>query len=499
MIAKPVDYTDIDFDSLRVRLFALVAQVFPDWTDQAVADFGNVLVEEFAFVGDVLMYYVNNHGRESRIVTASQRRSLIGLTKLIGFAPTGATASSADVTLSIAAPTAADVVIPAGSIVKTATVTEPIEFQLVSDATIQAGTTSTAVSAENSADAVDSFTATGQPNQEYQLSQTPYLDDSALVVAANGVFAQVDNFLNSSSTDRHFSVVVDQNDRARLRFGNGVTGAVPSGTISVAYKTGGGSSGNVPAGAINVIEGSFTDNVGNAVTLSVTNIAKADGGFDRMTTAAIKLRAPAATRTPVNSIKREDFEINAMRLGGVGRALMLTSDEDPSVPENEGNLYIIPPGGGTPSPTLKAAVLNQVTNVYPPPLTWTTNVLDPVYRFVDIRAVVFLRAGFSRATAKTTILANLASWFSVLNDDESPNENVDFGANYIESDGSSAPAVPWSDVFNVVRDAAPVRKLSAAADGFLLNGVRADVALDYKEFPKLGNVVLVDGDTGETL
>ena len=48
------DLTSKDFDSLRQRLIALVQTVFPDWSDFEIANFGNLLIEMYAFVGDVL-------------------------------------------------------------------------------------------------------------------------------------------------------------------------------------------------------------------------------------------------------------------------------------------------------------------------------------------------------------------------------------------------------------------------------------------------------------
>lgn len=66
------DYTDKDFDSLRARLIALVRSVFPDWSDFSVASFGNVLLEMYAFVGDVITFYLDNQARESRLVTATR-------------------------------------------------------------------------------------------------------------------------------------------------------------------------------------------------------------------------------------------------------------------------------------------------------------------------------------------------------------------------------------------------------------------------------------------
>ena len=93
LLAQATDYTDKDFDSLRLRLQNLVRSVFPDWTDFNVASFGNILVELFAFIGDLLAFYQDNQARESRIATATQRKNLIALTKLLGFRPAGARAA----------------------------------------------------------------------------------------------------------------------------------------------------------------------------------------------------------------------------------------------------------------------------------------------------------------------------------------------------------------------------------------------------------------------
>ena len=63
---------------------------------------------------------------------------------------------------------------------------------------------------------------------------------------------------------------------------------------------------------------------------------------DRQTVASAKLLAPESLRALTRSVAREDFEINARRLSGVARALMLTSNEDPTIAENTGILYVIP-------------------------------------------------------------------------------------------------------------------------------------------------------------
>jgi uncharacterized phage protein gp47/JayE len=493
------DYTDKDFDALRVRLFALVQSVFPEWTDQNVANFGNILVELYAFVGDVLTYYQDNNGRESRIVTATQRKSLLGLCKLISYTPSTANAATADLTFSIPTTTAGNVNIPAGTVVKTAEVTDPVEFQTSAPGVIPTGSTSVIVASKNSEPAQDTFTSTGLADQELTLSSTPYLDDSAVVVAGNGAFTQTDNFLDSTSTDKHFTVVVDQNDRATVRFGDGTNGVIPTGTITIDYEVGGGTAGNVEAGTLAVLEGTWTDHLGNPVVLSVTNPLEVTDGVDRETNAQIKELAPLAAKTQLNSITRTDFETNALRVPGVSRCLANTSNEDASVPENTTILYPIPSGGGTPSSALKAAVLTMCTVTYPPTTTHKVQVLDPAYKTINVTATVYRASGYSKATVKAAAEAALAAFFAVEDSDGTPNENMDFGANMVDEEGVVEPEVRWSDAHNVVRDLAGVRKMDTATTGFLLNGARANVTIEPREFPQLGTVTLYDGDDGSTL
>lgn len=209
--------------------------------------------------------------------------------------------------------------------------------------------------------------------------------------------------------------------------------------------------------------------------------------------------APESLRAMTRSVAREDFEINARRLPGVARALMLTSNEDPSVDENAGVLYVIPQGGGVPTPALKNLVLKQVTEVYPCTLTFQVSVLDPVYRRLDVAARVFLRAGVSGTTVRARIVESLVAYFRVTEPDGTPNRRVDFGFNLKDAEGNPVGEIAWSDVFNVIRDTEGVRKIGDAPGDLTLNGLPADVRLRVQEFPVLGTVTLTNGDTGGPL
>jgi hypothetical protein len=88
----------------------------------------------------------------------------------------------------LAAPSAADVVFRQGTRVLTASVTEPIAFQLLADVVIPAGASPPTASrtVEHSEPQDELFASSGLPNQEVVLPSTPYLDGSAAVTAGNG-------------------------------------------------------------------------------------------------------------------------------------------------------------------------------------------------------------------------------------------------------------------------------------------------------------------------
>ncbi len=498
ILPPSVDYTDKSFDSLRARLIALIKSVFPDWSDFEVAAFGTLLIEMYAFVGDVFTYYLDNQARESRLSTATQRKNVIALARMLSYRLHGAQAATAEVMFSLARPPAADVTIPADTVVRTQEITEPVKFQLLTDVTIPAGMDPPSATGvlEHSKTYTQLFDSRGLANLDIALEHTPYLDGSAEVSAANGTYTEQESLLSSAPNDLHYVVLVDQNDRATIRFGNGANAAPPTGTITITYKTGGGATGNVDAGTLVVAEGVFQDIHGHPVQVSVTNPDVASGGTDRQTVASAKLLAPQSLRALTRTVAREDFEIHALQVPGVARALMLTSNEDTSISENSGVLYVVPQGGGAPTPALKNNVLHMVTETYPCTLTFRVVVQDPVYKTVDIEARVYLRQGYDPVTVRERIKTRLEEMFRISNPDGTPNTFIDFGFNIKDAEGNPAAEITWSDVFNCIRDTEGVRKVGDNYGDLKMNGLPADVTLAIREFPVLRNIALIDGDSG---
>src|SRR5687768_9887387 len=80
-----IDYTDKDFRSLRRALLDLATYRLPEWSDRSAGDLGSLMVDLFAYVGDVCGYYQDRLASELYLDTAVERRSVMHLLRLIGY------------------------------------------------------------------------------------------------------------------------------------------------------------------------------------------------------------------------------------------------------------------------------------------------------------------------------------------------------------------------------------------------------------------------------
>lgn len=495
ILPTKLDYTDKDEASLRLRLQKLIKSAFPAWTDYSTANFGNTLIELYAHVGGIITFYMDQQAGESRWTTAQLRRNILALTKLIGYSPRTATAAQVDLTLTLAASPTGDVTFAAGDVFQTEGTS--LRFELLEDATISAGANppTVTVTAANRTSRLEYFASSGLANQEVVLSATPFLSEDIAVSDAGGDWTLVEDFTDSDALDRHYTVTVDHNQRATLRFGTGVVGALAQGTIEVAYYTGGGSAGNVEANTVTKPGKNYVDSLNNPVTVTCTNTA-AVPAVDEESVAEIKENAPRSLRVVNRTVSREDYEINALRVPGVARALMLTSNEDEGIAENTGILHIVPDGAGTPTLALKEAVATMCTTTYPKTITFALTVADPVYVTVAVKARVYLKAGYTNAVVKANITAALTAFFALENADGTTNTAIDFGFNYKDAAGEPTNELALSTLADVVANATGVRKLGDATSDFLVNLKHQDLDIGVKAFPKLGTITLTNGDTG---
>src|SRR5690242_6988736 len=93
------DYTNRDYTSLLTSLLDLAALKMPEWTDRSENDVGRLLLELFAYTGDLIFYYQDRIANEAFLSTAVERRSVIDLLALIGYTLATPAAAAAALTV----------------------------------------------------------------------------------------------------------------------------------------------------------------------------------------------------------------------------------------------------------------------------------------------------------------------------------------------------------------------------------------------------------------
>ena len=99
----PIDYLAKDFLSFRQALTEFSALRYPNWVERSEADFGMMVAEVLSAVGDELSYLQDRVAAEATLPTATQRRSLVSLARLVDYEPLPATSASTVVQCTVGA------------------------------------------------------------------------------------------------------------------------------------------------------------------------------------------------------------------------------------------------------------------------------------------------------------------------------------------------------------------------------------------------------------
>jgi hypothetical protein len=90
----PIDYLAKDFVSFRQALLDFSALRYPEWQERSEADFGMMFLEALCALADDLSYTQDRVSAEAALETATQRRSVVRLARLVDYEPRPATAAS---------------------------------------------------------------------------------------------------------------------------------------------------------------------------------------------------------------------------------------------------------------------------------------------------------------------------------------------------------------------------------------------------------------------
>jgi hypothetical protein len=407
-----IDYTSRDYMAIREDLVSLIQTYNPNWTSRDPADFGMTLVDLFAYMGDLLNFYIDRATNEGFLATASQRDSVLQLANTLGYIPTGLVAATTSIGFTNSTGSAS--VVPAGTQIANSAVVNGISTQIIfeTDAAVTVPARVGAVNGTASVAATQGYTvadellgtSTGAPSQVFKLFNSSVIAGSVQIYINNIEYFYATSLINKTINDPVFSTVNDAEGSTYVLFGDGIGGRIPptAGEITATYRVGAGVLGNVPIGSIT----NFLTAVDAGVT--ATNGAAASGGADEESTDSIRLNAPIALRPLNRAVSLKDYAYLALQVTGVAKAISDASTFNSIV------LYIAPSGGtgylsgitGTTSTafnTASAAVASYFTDKAAPNVSLT--ILPPTYVPIDLELTLYVQPQYRQDSVSSQVLA----------------------------------------------------------------------------------------------
>ena len=427
-----VDYTSRDYSSILADMTTLIPNFSPKWTNRDPADFGMTLLELFAYMGDLLNYYIDRASNESFITTATQRQNVLRLASLLGYTPTYSIA--AKVTLTFQNSTASDITIPALTQVSTSLVanatTSRVIFETDSALTIPAKSGN--VNGSNTVTASQGITVSnevigvsnGTTDQFFQLSNTSVINDS-IKITINGVnYQKVDYLIDSNSYDPVFATNTDADGITYVVFGDGISGRIPPNGVQIyaTYRIGGGVIGNVASTTIKYIISVPGGSIPVGLTvlnqdISVSGDGAATGGTDPESTDSIRVNAPLSIRAVNRAVSLTDYAYLAVQTSGVSKAIA-KADVYTSI-----TLYFVPSGDpgvlsdnvtpssvfNTVAPKVLASLIDKA------PANTTITFQPPTYVGVFLTVKITVAPQYSQSSVQSNVVAALTNLFDLSN------------------------------------------------------------------------------------
>lgn len=336
-----VDYTSRDYSAIRADLINNIQNFAPQWTSRDSSDLGIVLLELFAYMGDIMSFYIDRAANESFLSTATQRSSVIALSNMFGYIPDmGAAAyTTLNFTNVLDAvdgdPEANKLWIPPLTKVSTSTVidgeTVTVQFETMNTEPLSVAAASVLADVparEGKTVTYEELTYAfnGLPNQFFKLSQSPAEIYTMSVFVDNVPYRRVNYLLDADGSDAVYTTAVDSSGNTYVVFGDNIGGRIPpkNAVVYASYRVINGSIGNVAANTLTYITTPYyLDQTGvvEGHGLTVTNPGASYGGTDPESTTSMRVNAPRNLRALNRAVTTSDYASLATQVVGVGKAV----------------------------------------------------------------------------------------------------------------------------------------------------------------------------------
>lgn len=358
-----VDYTSKDYDGFRSSMLDYATTAYPEWQPGSVADFGVMMIEAFAYMGDILSYYGDRTQQEAYLGTATQRRSILAIAEMLGYIP--GDRSAAEGTVALTNGSGDDIVVPKGTKFLTgyvASIDGPLIFEATEATTIPANDSADVPVAEGetkgdtvfsvfgeSVTVIEIGNVSGTVGQEFTVPDCPVIDDSLRIfvdtVTLSGddvdEYTRFPHIIDATPSDKAYQYRKDDKGIVTVVLGDGVNGILPpvGNRVWAAYRVGGGDIGNLAADAITTFGDPIAD-------LTIAGSSATEGGTVEESNSEIRTNAPLAYRTQDRAVTLDDFADLALAVPSVGKASAV-SESFTSV-----TVYLLATAGALPGASL---------------------------------------------------------------------------------------------------------------------------------------------------
>jgi hypothetical protein len=324
-----LNYTNQDFWSMKTRLIQLCQERFGpsgnllpnSFNDFVESDLAIMLIENFAFLADLLSFKMDQIVNELGIDTVTEIENAFRLAKQVGFIPLPPISASSMWSATIAGSAQVDIEITTPIPIDLNSNNQPITIELFAmnsnnepmfddPIIIPAGQTiNTSIIGLEGVTKNVRFIGNGGISQTYSLSENPVIYNSIQVQVDGMIWEQVEAFTDSQPR-QEYRVEFDSTWTAYIIFGNNRAGLIPSNAsrIDVRYRTGGGVIGNIVTGYVNDQILVSVSNATNNTTVTLTNYTRGKYGYNGDTIEDIRNKLPKWTKIQDRAVSGSDYK-----------------------------------------------------------------------------------------------------------------------------------------------------------------------------------------------
>lgn len=322
-----LDYTSRDFDSIRSLLVGIAQGKFPEWLTLGEAgDFGTLLLELMAYMGDIQHHYIDRVGSEAFLGTAQRRQSVLFIADQFGYTPIAQQAATVVLRASLSQDESNPLTIPAGSRMVSSGAVEAV-FETDFDLTLLPGDVDRFVTATEGATVTQLLgTSKGVPNAEFVLPDAGVIYQtitlSTIEAGTMVEWSYVDNIILARPNQSAFATYVDDKNYTHIIFGDNAAGRIPPIGVEIraTYRYGVGAAANTIApGEVSSLQ--TGDGLGFIPSgLSISNYDRPLGGSNPETVEAMRFSIPKASNVQNRAVTLDDYIGLTMQVPGIGKA-----------------------------------------------------------------------------------------------------------------------------------------------------------------------------------